>query len=265
MTSPSRSLYLTSPVLAGNDGIRHGFLTRAGGVSTGLYQGLNCGFGSGDEAASVRANRDRALTLLDLNHTTLLTCHQVHSPDAVEVRDPWTPETAPEADGMVSTRSDVALGILTADCAPVLFADPRNRVIGAAHAGWKGAISGITDKVIGMMVEKGAARETIAAAIGPTISQASYEVGAEFRERFVETNPENVGFFAPGDKDGKFQFDLPAYVAARLEQAGITRISVSDLDTCTDEVMFFSYRRSVHRGERDYGRGLSVIALAQKS
>jgi len=265
MNTSTTPHFLTSPVFEKGNGIRHGFLTRAGGVSTGLYRGLNCGLGSRDVPEKVIENRSRALKMLKLDHTTLVTCYQVHSPEAVDVRDPWTSENAPEADGMVSTNPKVALGILTADCAPVLFADPDNGVVGAAHAGWKGALGGITDKVIEMMVSKGAVRENVAAAVGPTISQASYEVGAEFQARFADVDPANTQYFTAGRQEDKFQFDLPAYVADRLRQAGLSKISVSDRDTCAEEAIFFSYRRSVHNEENDYGRGLSVIALAPKS
>ena len=253
---------LMSDVLADRNGIKHGFFTRAGGVSAGLYDSLNCGYGSGDAPENVTENRIRAKSVLGLKNADLLTCHQIHSAEVVLVDAPWTPEAAPEADGMVTTRSGIILGILTADCAPVLFADLENRVIAAAHAGWKGALSGITDRTITMMLSAGAERGKIIAAIGPAISQASYEVGEPFRDRYAAADPATATFFKPGIKDGKFQFDLTAYVAARLEQAEITQISVSGRDTCSEETCFFSCRRSVHRGEPDYGRALSVIALA---
>ena len=259
MLGPDR---LMSETLANRNGIQHGFFTRAGGVSAGLYNSLNCGYGSGDAPENVTENRIRAKVALGLKDADILTCHQIHSAEVVTVDAPWTREAAPEADGMVTTRPGIFLGILTADCAPVLFADPENRVIAAAHAGWKGALSGITDRTITMMLSAGAERGKIIAAIGPAISQGSYEVEEPFLDRFAVADPATGTFFKPGIKDRKFQFDLTGYVAARLEQAEITQISVSGRDTCSEETHFFSYRRSVHRGEPDYGRALSVIALA---
>ena len=253
---------LLSDVLANRNGIQHGFFTRVGGVSTGLYDSLNCGYGSSDASENVTENRIRAKSVLGFRTADLLTCHQIHSAEVVSADTPWALEAAPEADGMVTTRSGIVLGILTADCAPVLFADSENRVIAAAHAGWKGALSGITDRTIALMLSAGAERGKIVAAIGPAISQDSYEVGEPFRARFVAADPATTTFFKPGKKGGKFQFDLTAYLAARLEQAKISEISVSGRDTCSEEACFFSYRRSVHRCEPDYGRALSVIALA---
>ncbi len=259
MLPPDR---LTSDVIGDVNGIRHGFLTRAGGVSSGLYDSLNCGYGSGDTPENVHENRIRAKSTLSLENPHLLTCHQIHSARVVSADVPWTPDATPEADGMVTTKSDVVLGILTADCAPVLFADGENRVVAAAHAGWRGALRGVTDQTINKMLRAGAKRGNIVAAIGPTISQDSYEVGEQFRDRFAASDPATEQFFKPGIEVGKFQFDLTAYVAARLEQAAITQISVSGRDTYSEETRFFSYRRSVHKGETDYGRALSMIALA---
>ena len=253
---------LRSDVLANRNGIQHGFFTRVGGVSAGLYGSLNCGYGSSDAPENVTENRYRAKSVLGFSTADLLTCHQIHSAEVVSVDTPWTLAAAPEADGMVTTRSGIVLGILSADCAPVLFADPENRVIAAAHAGWKGALAGITDRTIAMMLSAGAEQGKIVAAIGPAISQESYEVGEPFRTRFAAADEATTRFFKPGKKGGKFQFDLTAYIAARLQQAKITPISVSGRDTCLEEACFFSYRRSVQRGEPDYGRALSVIALA---
>ncbi len=259
MMLPNR---LISHILADMNGVQHGFFTRAGGVSTGLYDSLNCGYGSSDALENVTENRIRAKSALGLDKADLLTCHQIHSAEVVLVDAPWTREAAPEADGMVTTRSGIVLGILTADCAPVLFADSENRVVAAAHAGWRGALSGITDRTITMMLSAGAERGKIVAAIGPAISQGSYEVSEALRDQFAAADPASVQLFKPGIKNDKFQFDLTAYVAARLEQAEISKISVSGRDTCSEDTCFFSYRRSVHRGEPDYGRALSVIALA---
>ena len=253
---------LRSDALADRNCIQHGFFTRVGGVSAGLYYSLNCGYGSSDAPENVTENRVRAKFVLGHGTADLLTCNQIHSAEVISVDTPWKQDSAPEVDGMVTTRSGIVLGILTADCAPVLFADPENRVIAAAHAGWRGALGGITDRTIAMMLSSGAEREKIIAAVGPAISQESYEVDAPFRARFAAADPATKTFFRQGKEGGKFQFDLTAYIAARLEQARITQISVSGRDTYSEEACFFSYRRSVHKGEPDYGRALSMIALA---
>ena len=253
---------LRSDALADRNCIQHGFFTRVGGVSAGLYDSLNCGYGSSDAPENVTENRVRAKFVLGHRTGDLLTCNQIHSAEVISVDTPWKQDSAPEVDGMVTTRSGIVLGILTADCAPILFADPENRVIAAAHAGWKGALRGITDRTIAMMLSSGAEREKIIAAVGPAISQDSYEVDAPFRARFAAADPATKTFFIRGKKGGKFQFDLTAYIAARLEQAKITQISTSGRDTYSEEACFFSYRRSVHKGEPDYGRALSMIALA---
>ena len=253
---------LRSDVLADRNCIQHGFFTRVGGVSAGIYDSLNCGYGSNDAPENVTENRIRAKSVLGHGTAKLLTCNQIHSSEVVSVDSPWKQEAAPKVDGMVTTRSGVVLGILTADCAPILFADPENRVIAAAHAGWRGALGGITDRTIDMMLSAGAEREKIVAAIGPAICQESYEVGAPFRARFAAADPATTTFFRQGKKGGKFQFDLTAYIADSLEQAEIAQISVSGRDTYSEEACFFSYRRSVHKGEPDYGRALSMIALA---
>jgi YfiH family protein len=255
---------LTSDVLRG-ERVRHAFCTRMGGVSAGIYAGMNCGFGSDDETDNVAVNRRAAIETLNAGDMPLLTAYQQHTATALYVDHAWEPGDAPVADGMVTDRPGLALGILTADCAPVLLADGDAGVIGAAHAGWRGALDGILGATIDLMVQRGARRELICAAIGPCIAQESYEVGAEFRERFVESDPATEQFFIAGVAEGKFQFDLTGFVESRLHQAGIGAIRGSAWDTYVDEARFYSYRRSVHRGEEDYGREVSLIALAPES
>lgn len=240
-------------------GLTHGFFGRPGGVSTGVYAGLNCGPGSGDEREAVIENRRRAMEAL--GSPKLVTLYQVHSATAVIVGKPWEIGESPHADAMATNVQGLALGILTADCAPVLLADTEARVIGAAHAGWKGAIGGVTDSVIAKMEELGATRERIATAIGPCIAQVSYEVDAAFRDRFITDQADNTNFFIASDREGHFRFDLEGYVAARLAAAGIRNIARLAADTYADEVRFYSFRRATHRGEKDYGRDLSAIAL----
>ena len=252
---------ITAPALAALPGIRHAFFTREGGVSGGIYAGLNCGFGSGDEASSVAENRARAMRRLDLPADALATLHQVHSPTAVAADAAWPRGAAPRADAVVTATPGLAAGILTADCTPVLFADADARIVGAAHAGWRGALYGVLDSTIAAMEERGAARGRIVAAVGPCIGPASYEVGAEFRDRFVAVEAGFDAFFAPGARPGKFQFDLPGFVAMRLDRAGLGRVERCDADTAADPDRFFSYRRATLRGEPDYGRALSAIAL----
>jgi YfiH family protein len=249
-------LVLTSPALT-SPSISHGFFGRAGGVSQGIFASLNCGPGSGDARADVVENRGRVAAALAPD-AALLTLYQIHSAEAVAVTAPWNVGEGPQADAMVTNLPDLALGILTADCAPVLFADVEARVVGAAHAGWKGALGGVTDAAIAAMEALGARRERIAAAIGPCISQANYEVGPEFRERFA---PDDGRFFVTGDRAGHFRFDLEAYVAMRLAAADIA--SVERLSACTyaGEDDYFSFRRATHRSERDYGRQVSAIVL----
>jgi len=251
---------LTSGPLNSLDGIRHGFFTREGGVSEGLYTSLNCGLGSGDDPARVGENRARVAASLDLPREALVTCYQVHSPDVVTVETPWAPGSGPKVDAMVSRTPGVALGILTADCAPVLFADPNARVIGAAHAGWRGALTGVLAATVKAMTALGAGTDRMVAAIGPCIAQRSYEVGPEFPAPFVAADPANERFFAPAATTGKFFFDLRGFVLSELEKAGLRRVYELPHDTCREE-RFFSYRRSCLRGEKDYGRSLSAIAL----
>jgi polyphenol oxidase len=241
--------------------IRHAFLTRQGGVSEGLYDSLNCGYGSNDDPARVTENRTRALATIGLPETALATAYQIHSPDVVEVEQPWPRGQAPKVDAMVTTRPGVALGILTADCAPILLADPAAGVIGAAHAGWRGALTGVIEAVVGRMQQRGAAAERIHAAVGPCIAQASYEVGPEFPQPFLSQDSANTRFFVASARDGRFMFDLPGYVVGRLQRLGIGTIEDLRRDTCAEPDRFFSYRRTTLAGEKDYGRELSVIAL----
>ncbi|MDE2183640.1 MAG: peptidoglycan editing factor PgeF [Alphaproteobacteria bacterium] len=240
-------------------GVAHAFFGRQGGVSQGLYDSLNCGPGSNDDRAKVIENRRRALQALGAS--TLSTLYQVHSAKAVTVTEPWKIEHSPQADGAVTNVPDIALGVLTADCAPVLFADAEARVIGAAHAGWKGAMGGVTDSVLAAMEKLGAVRSRIAAAIGPCIGQASYEVDHQFRATFLEADPDNAAFFVPNTREGFFRFDLEGYVAMRLQRAGVGTVTLQAADTYARDADFFSFRRATHRGETDYGRELSTIVL----
>jgi YfiH family protein len=242
--------------------IEHAFFGRPGGVSTGVYAGLNCGPGSGDDREAVLENRRRALAALGGN--TLVSLYQIHSADAVIVTEPWQIGAAPQADAMATKVPGIALGILTADCAPVLLADAEAGVIGAAHAGWKGAIGGVTDGVIAAMEQLGARRGAIKAAIGPCIAQDSYEVDAAFRERFLAAAETNAVFFRTGSRQGHFHFALEAYVAARVTAAGIATVEKLSADTYASDAQFFSFRRTTHHGEHDYGRDLSAIVLKSR-
>lgn len=241
------------------DGVRHGFLGRRGGVSDGVCAGLNTGWGSGDDRAAIAENRRRAVAAVAPG-ARLVTVHQVHSPEALHAAAPWPDEARPHADAMVTDRPGLALGILTADCAPVLLADREAGVIGAAHAGWKGALTGVVEAVVAAMEAIGADRARIAAAVGPAIARKSYEVDEAFLRRFAEADPESERFFTPG-REGHHQFDLEAYVLARLAEAGVTRAEALGLDTYSDPERFFSFRRATHRGEPAYGRQISLIAL----
>jgi YfiH family protein len=245
---------IRAPVLTG---VPHGFLGRRGGVSEGLHAGLNVGWGSDDERAAIGENRARAVAAV-LPGAALVTVHQIHSPDVVTVTAPWPDDARPQADALVTDRPGLLLGVLTADCAPVLLADTAAGVVGAAHAGWKGAIAGVTDATIDAMVALGARREAIVAAVGPCIGRASYEVDDAFAARFAVADPQNACFFAAG-KPGHRQFDLEAYVANRLRIAGIGAVESLGIDTYSEENRFFSYRRCTHRGEADYGRQISLI------
>ena len=260
MVTPDRAMFCAS-TLESCDGIRHGFFTRRGGVSKGIYGSLNCGLGSGDDAENVRQNRALVAETLGVPHERLLTLYQIHSATAVIVDQPWNGDVA-EADALVTRTPGLAIGALTADCAPVLFCDPEARVIAAAHAGWRGALLGIVEATVASMEELGAKPERMVAVIGPTISQRAYEVGSDYVERFLAEEPESSSFFMTDDGSGEPHFDLAGYVAERLARAGVG--TVSDLGLCTycDETRLFSYRRSQHHGEEDYGRQISAIVLA---
>lgn len=240
-------------------GVPHGFLGRRGGVSQGIHAGLNVGLGSEDAAEVVAENRRRATEAV-LPGAQLVTLFQVHSAEAVVVTQSFEQALRPHADALVTDRPGLALGILTADCAPVLLADREAGVVGAAHAGWKGAIGGVTDSTLAAMEQLGARRERISAAVGPCIARASYEVDADFVRRFAEADPENERFFTD-TREGHAQFDLEAYVVHRLASAGVRRIEALGLDTYADPEQFFSYRRATHRGEPDYGRQIAIIGL----
>lgn len=241
--------------------VRHAFFTRDGGVSQGIYDSLNCGLGSGDAPEAVRENRARAMQMMDQPAAALLTLYQSHTAEVVVVEEPWTGQ-GPVADAMVTTRPGVALGILTADCAPVLFADGRAGVIGAAHAGWKGALAGVLENTIAAMVRLGARPADMVAAIGPCIAQRSYEVGPEFPAPFLAQGDDNEQFFAPrSPRAGHFLFDLAAYAARRLALAGVAQIIRTPCDTVVEASRFYSYRRATLRGEPDYGRQLSAIVI----
>lgn len=241
-------------------GLRHGFFTRQGGVSEGRYSSLNCGLGSGDAREAVHENRKRAADALGEPVERLVTLFQIHSREVIAVEEPWPATERPRADALVTARPGVVLGVLTADCAPVLFADPQARVVGAAHAGWKGALGGVAEATLDAMERLGAERRRIRAAVGPAIGARSYEVGPEFPVAFLAQDPANAAFFAKGEGDRQL-FDLKAYVAHRLRLAGVGSVAVDEADTLADEQSFFSYRRTTKLGETDYGRLLSAIVL----
>ncbi len=241
-------------------GLPHGFLGRQGGVSEGIHAGLNVGLGSDDDREAILENRRRAVDAVAPGHR-LVTLHQVHSPDTVAVTAPFADDARPHADALVTDRPGLLLGILTADCVPVLFADVKAGVIGAAHAGWKGAINGVTDTTLAEMERLGAERGDIVAAIGPCIARASYEVDEGFVRRFEEADRANERFFADGRRAGHAQFDIEAYVAHRLAIAGIGRVIALGEDTYAQPERFFSFRRATHRGEPGYGRQISLIGL----
>jgi YfiH family protein len=252
---------IESSLICSNSGIQHGFFTRQGGVSTGIYASLNCGLGSADDPAHVTVNRARCADMLGVAPAGLVTAYQVHGIAVAEVTAPWTAGNGPKADALVTTARGVALGILTADCTPILLADREAGVIGAAHAGWKGAKAGVTDAVVAAMIRHGAKTQNIVAAVGPVIGPASYEVGPEFRQAFLDDDPEAAIFFHDGPR-GRPHFDLPGFVIDRLERLNLSGIDRIEADTCADAQRFFSYRRSCLTGEPDYGRQLSAIALA---
>ena len=241
--------------------MRHGFFTRNGGVSGGIYATLNCGYGSDDASEAVTENRAHVTRALDQAGAALCTVYQIHSAEAVTLTAPWQHGDAPKADAMATALPGVVIGVLAADCAPILLADEKAGVIGAAHAGWRGALNGIVEACVEAMVGLGAARPTIKAVVGPCIAQASYEVGPEFPAPFREADAANATFFEPAPRAGHHLFDLPGYVEARLTALGLGAVSVTGQDTCADSARFFSYRRSCHEGAPDYGRNISAIVL----
>lgn len=253
-------MIVRSPVLSALPGIRHGWFTREGGVSGGVYASLNTGYGSKDDRANVTENRGRIADAVGVPRNKLVTLYQVHSPDVIVVTEPWAVERNPEADALVTRVPGIALGTSHADCGPVLFADAEARVVGAAHAGWKGAFTGVLEATIDAMVRLGSRRGDIMASLGPTISAAAYEVGPEFVARFRDAGETIDRWFVPSKRAGHAMFDLPGYIIFRLERAGIR---ATNLGLCTygDEARFFSYRRMTLNGEPDYGRHLAAITL----
>jgi YfiH family protein len=250
---------LKIPALGALNGIRHGFFTRNGGESQGLYTSNNCAYGANDVRETVTRNRARCAAELGLS--SLITAYQRHTADVVTVTEPWTPEAAPVADGMVTRIPGIGLGILTADCGPVLFADAQAGVVGAAHAGWRGAFDGVVQNTVAAMRALGAKPASIVAALGPCIAQASYEVGAEFVANFVARDPAYASYFTEPKSNGRSHFDLPAFVAAQLRAAGVGTVVINGSDTCATDHLFFSFRRSTLNKEPDYGRQISVIGL----
>jgi YfiH family protein len=249
---------VTSPLLSSLSGVRHAFFTRQGGVSTGVYESLNVGLGSADDPASVAENRERCARWFGAPPASLFTCYQIHSARAHRAGPGWA---RPEGDAVIAAAAELVCGALSADCAPILMADPKARVVAAAHAGWKGALGGVVEAALDEMERAGAHRARVVAAVGPCIGPASYEVGEEFLARFASEDPGSERFFLPGADPAKRMFDLPAYVLGRLGRAGIAQAESVGRDTYVEPEAFFSNRRAVHRGEADYGRLLSAIML----
>jgi YfiH family protein len=247
--------------LKGLSGTRHGFLTRRGGVSDGLYASLNCGLGSKDDQAAVIENRTRALRSAGLDPDSLATAYQVHSAKVAVVGEDWNESARPQVDGLVTRTRGMSLGILTADCVPVLFADPESGVIGAAHAGWKGAIGGVLQETVATMERLGATRARVQAGIGPAIAQKSYEVGPEFPQPFIDRDRANARFFTTSARCRHFMFDLVGFVERELTMLGLAGVAVAGNDTCAEVDDFFSYRRTTLAREPDYGRQISLIGL----
>ncbi len=254
---------LGSPLLSAIPGLRHAFFTREGGVSGGIYASLNGGIGSNDDPANVAENRRRMAQQMGVTSEHFLTLFQTHSADAVVASGPWENASRPRADAIVTRTEGLSIGVTAADCGPILFVDPNARVIGAAHAGWKGALTGVLESTVAAMEKLGAERSGIVAAIGPLIRQHSYEVGSEFVERFIAADAENALFFIPSRRESHAMFDLAGFIRMRLENAGVLMIDDLGVDTYADE-RCFSYRRSVHRKEPDYGRHVHAIALARE-
>lgn len=257
-------MFLTeTALLAQGPHVRHGFFTRRWGVSSGIYQGLNIGYGSNDDRAAVIENRARVERALGAPKGSFTPLYQYHSAEVVYADHAWPQDEAPKADASVTDRPDVMLAIATADCAPILFADGDAGVIGAAHSGWKGAFGGVWRATVEAMEKLGARRERIAACVGPTIQRKSYEVGPEFVDRFVAADPANAAYFSPSERDGHGMFDLPGFLRDGMMTLELGSVSVMDRDTCAEEADFFSYRRATLRGEPDYGRQVSAIMLTE--
>jgi polyphenol oxidase len=242
-------------------GLRHGFFTRDGGVSAGVYASLNGGVGSQDAAANVAENRARMAAALGVAPDHFLTAYQIHSPNVVVADTPWTPDARPRADGIVTRTARLAIGVSSADCGPVLMADAQACVVGAAHAGWRGALAGIIEATVAAMERLGAERQRIVAALGPMIRQRNYEVGADLMTRFRTEDPGNDRFFTSAPRDGHALFDLAGYIGTRLERAGVGQFEDLGLCTYADAAQFYSFRRTTHRAEPDYGRHINAIAL----
>jgi YfiH family protein len=252
---------IRSPELSRHDGVAHGFFTRRGGVSTGIYASLNCGPGSKDDRAAVIENRRRVAAHLGVRASHLVTAHQHHSADAIVVTEPWTFEAMPKADALVTETPGIAVAALAADCAPVLFADPKARIVAAAHAGWKGALGGVLEGAVATMERLGAKRADTHAVLGPCIGPGAYEVGPEFEQRFLSESSQNHRFFKRLDDRSRPLFDLPAFVLSRLTALGLSAVENKSCCTYSDDQSFFSYRRTTHRREVDYGRQISAIVL----
>lgn len=255
---------LQAQSLANLPGVRHAFFTRAGGVSKGIYESLNSGVGSNDKPENVTENRARMAASLGVTANRFLTAYQIHSPTVVVAETPWSAADRPRADAIVTRTPGLAVGVSTADCGPVLMADPEARVIGAAHAGWRGALTGVIEAAVAAMETLGAKRNRIVAAAGPMIRQPNYEVGQDLLDRFVAADPDNARFFTPAQRPGHRMFDLGGYVVSTLRRAGIERVEDTGHCTYADPARFYSYRRATHRAEPDYGRHVNAIVLEQR-
>ena len=243
--------------------VRHGFFTRQGGISEGIYESLNCGYGSGDDAAKVTANRKAALAVMEQPLSSLVTVRQEHTIKAIAVDAPFPEDQRPVADALVTDRKNLVLGVLTADCAPVLFADGKAGVIGAAHAGWRGALAGILESTLKLMTDMGAKHQNIVVGIGPSITRRSYEVNRDFLIAFMAETNENGYFFQESVVEDRYKFDLPGYISRKLSRLGVSTVTHTPCDTCLEADRFFSYRRSCLLGEENYGRQLSAIVLEE--